>query len=178
MNLQDKWEKAVKTTEIIRPRVQPLHTYETTRVPYIFLSESPAGGSLTNVRRGEVLVERPAIVLPFNLPQFEGFEFEEKMDVSEEFLKSFFLVRGISFPSMKFNNKTGPAETYEGRLPAAINHFSSLLQKTEDVATGLVTGSGDCWQFSVLLFIGGQAVRSAETDVRRLYDDFRGNSLS
>ena len=99
MNIQDAWENALKKTEIIRPRVLPLSPDDTTPLPYILLS--PAG-SKTIVRKGEVLVERPAIVLPHNMPQFEGFDFEKEMDINGEFLKSFFLVRGVRFPSLKY----------------------------------------------------------------------------
>jgi len=40
MDIHDSWEKALKATEIIRPRVQPLQTFEATQIPYVFLAES------------------------------------------------------------------------------------------------------------------------------------------
>ena len=66
MDIERIWEKALKRTEIIRSRIQPLDTFEATLIPYIFLSESPAGTSGTFVRKGQVLVEKPALVLPPN----------------------------------------------------------------------------------------------------------------
>ena len=173
MNIQDAWEKALKTTEIIRPRVQPLQTFEATLSPYIFLSESTVNPGDTVVRKGEIRVEKPSIMLPFNMPQFEGFDFEEELQMNEDILKSFFLVRGVSFPSMKYNNKTDSLDVFEGRLPKALEHYGNKLQREEDVNTGLMTGSEDTWQFSVLVFICGQVAKSADGDFKKLFDDFK-----
>ena len=95
MNPSELWDRAVKKTEIVRPRVTPLATHDVTRLPYICLSESSVNAGDTAVRKGEVLVQRPSIVLPFNAPQFEGFDFEKEMRVNEDFFKSFLLVRGV-----------------------------------------------------------------------------------
>lgn len=173
MDIQEGWEKALKLTEIIRPRVQPLRTYEVTRLPYWFLSESSVNPGDTVVRKGEVLVEKPAIVMPFNMPHFEGFDFESQMHLNEDLLTSFFLVRGVSFPSLKYNNKTASLDVYEGKLSGALEHHTSLLHRSEDVHTGLITGPEDTWQFSVLIFVGTQVIRSAEGDIRKLLDDFK-----
>ena len=75
MNVQDSWENALKATKIIRPRAQNLQTFSDTDLSYIFLSKALVNAGDTIVRKGEVLVEKPAIVLPNNLPQFEGFDF-------------------------------------------------------------------------------------------------------
>ena len=173
MNIQDGWEKALKQTEIVRPRVQSLHTFEVTRLPYVFLAESSVNSGDTVVRKGEVLVERPALVLPFNRPQFEGFDFEESLHVQEDLLTSFFLVRGVSFPSLKYNNKTDSLDIHEGRLSKTLGHYTTLLHREEDVHTGLVTGPEDVWQFSILIFVGSQVIRSAEGDIRKLFEDYK-----
>lgn len=172
MDIQQQWEKALKKTEIIRGRIQPLLTFEATRLPYIFLSESAVNIGDSVVRKGKVLVEKPAILLPENIPQFEGFEFDEGMDLSEDTVTNFLLVRGIRFPSYRYNNRTNSLEIHEGRLSGAIEHFSKQLQKKEDVQTGLVVGPEDCWQFCVLIFIGAMVAKSADKDIQRLLEDF------
>lgn len=173
MDMQELWNEAVKKTEIIRPRVLPLQTYDATRLPYICLSESSINSGDTAVRRGEVVVERPALVMPMGTPQFEGFEFEDQMHINEELFKSFLLMRGVQFPALKYNNRSYSVDVYEGNLSKAIAHYKAELQKSENVHTGLVAGPEACWQFSVLLFICGQVARSAETDIKRLLDDMR-----
>lgn len=173
MDIQERWEKALKKTEILRPRVRPLNTFAATHVPYFLLSESQVNPGDTVVRKGEVVVEKPAIVLPFNLPQFEGFEFEEDMRTPEDMIMNFFLVRGVTFPSMKYNNRTDSIQVYEGGLSKAIDHYLKVLQQSEDVSTGLVAGPDDAWQFSTLIFTAGQIMRSADGDIRSLMDDYR-----
>ena len=173
MNWQERWERAVKKTEIVRPRILPLQTYESTRLPYICLSESSVNAGDTAVRRGEIIVQRPSIVMPFNTPQFEGFELEEKLDMNQDLFTNFMLVRGVQFPAMKFNNRGHSLDVFEGGLSKAISHFKSELQKAENVHSALVACPEDCWQFSVLLFVCSQVSRSAENDLRRLMDDMR-----
>ena len=172
MNIQETWERALKTTEITRPRVQPLQTFDVTLLPYIFLAESQINTGDTVVRKGQIRVEKPSIMLPMNMPQFEGFEFEEGLQMNEDLLKSFFLVRGVSFPSMKYNNKTDTLDVFEGRLTKAREWFGNRLAREEDVNTGLIIGSEEIWQFSVLVFICDQVAKSADGDFRKLYDDY------
>jgi hypothetical protein len=175
MDIHESWEKALKQTEIVRPRVQPLSTFEATQIPYIFLAESSLNRGDTVVRRGEVTVEKPNIILPPYMPQFEGFEFDKKFSGAEDYLTTFLLVRGIKFPSMKYENKVSSLDVYEGKLQAAIDHFSMILQRQENISTGLVIGPEDCWQFSVLIVVCTQALRSAEGDIRKIFERYREN---
>jgi len=175
MDIHDSWEKALKATEIIRPRVQPLQTFAATQIPYVFLAESAVNHGDTVVRKGEVTVEKPTIILPPHLPQFEGFEFDEKFSGVEDYLTTFLLVRGIRFPSMKYENRIESLDIREEKLSKAVEFFSHALERQENVSTGLVIGPEDCWQFSVLIFICGQITRSAEGDVRNLFDRFKGS---
>ena len=58
-----------------------------------------------------------------------------------------------------------------GSLSKAIEEQKTLLQRHENVHSGLVVGPEDCWQFSILIFVAGQVMRSAEGDMRRLLSD-------
>ena len=173
MNIQDSWEKALKNTRIIRPRPKELLTFEATDVPYILLSESSVNLGDTVVRKGEVKVEKPAIILPHNLHQFEGFDFEKELHYGDDSVLNFLIVRGVTFPSLKYNNKTYSLDIYENHLEKAIGYYSDKLQRGEDVHSGLVVGPEDCWQFSILIFIATQIVRSADGDIKRLLERFR-----
>ena len=120
MDIQKSWEKALSNTEIIRSRVQALLTFAATKVPYVLLSESRFDPSNTVVRKGEVVVERPAIVLPPNSPQFEGFDFTEEDRLSNDIFANFLYVRGINVPSLKYNNKTDSLDLHDGKLKNVI----------------------------------------------------------
>jgi hypothetical protein len=173
MDIQEAWEKALKNTEIIRSRVKALLTFATTDLPYILLSASSVNLGDTVVRKGKVLVEKPSLILPSNLPQFEGFDFEKELHFNEDTITNFFLVRGVKFPSLKYNNQTYSLDIYEGRLDKAIKHFSDQLQRKEDVHSGLIVGPEDCWQFSLLIFVCSMVVKSADGDIKNILEDLR-----
>ncbi len=173
MDIEKVWEKALKYTEIIRPRVEPLNTFKTTHLPYVFLAESSVNVGDSVVRKGEVLVEKPSIILPPGSPQLEGFDFKDVSKYQQDTIVNFFLVRGIMFPSLKYNNKTYSLDIFEGRLSKAIEKCSRELQKAENVTTSLIIGPEDCWQFSVLIFVCMQILRSADNDIKKLMNRAR-----
>lgn len=172
MNIQELWEKAITKTEIIRPRVKSLKTFSDTELPYTFLAESSINRGDTVIRKGAVIVEKPSIVLPPNLPKFEGFDFEKDLHFNEDTVTNFLFVRGVKFPSLKYNNRISSLDIFEGNLKKAIKFYSYKLEKEENVDTGLVIGPEECWQFSVLIFICSQVVKSAPNDIRRLLEGF------
>ena len=175
MGIEKMWAKALKDTEIIRGRVQSLSVIGDTHVPYLLLSESSINVGDTVVRKGEVLVKRPSLFIPPNNPKFEGFEFENE-DGTEAFdensLINFLIIRGISIPSLRYNNRTSSLDIYEGRLSEAIKHHEKILQQQENVHAGLLVGPEDCWQFSILIFICSQIIKNADQDIRRLLDEY------
>lgn len=176
MDFQQAWERALKETNIIRSRVSSLHTFDDTRVPYMFLSPSLINEGDTVVRKGEVVVQRPSLILPPNIPRFEGFEFEREEGTDQSAVVNYLLVRGITLPSLTYNNKTSSLDVFEGEMTRAIAHFANQLERAEDVSCGLVAGHEEVWQFSVLIFICAQITRNTGIDIRRLMDEMRRRS--
>lgn len=177
MDFHQAWARALKETEIVRSRVSLLNTFFDTRVPYILLSPSSINEGDTVVRRGEVLVNRPSLILPPNIPQFEGFDFQKEEGETDNSVLNFLLVRGVALPSLKYNNKTYSLDVFEGNVANAVSFFANRLEREEDVASGLMTGHEDYWQLSLVIFICSQIARNTESDIRRLMDDYRKNGL-
>jgi len=173
MDIDERWGKALSETEIIRPRVLDLMTFSSTEIPYILLSESSINEGDTVVRRGTVVVEKPALVLPFGLPRFDGFDLDKEKKRAEDLISNFLLVRGIKLPSLKYNNVTYSVDVFEGELKRAIDKYRNMLQKEENVSSGLIVGPEECWQFSLLIFVSSQVVKSADGDIKRLMEDYR-----
>lgn len=171
MDLQELWEKALKQTEVIRSRAQELATFETTALPYVFLAESSINLGDTVVRKGQVLVERPSLILPS--AQFQGFGFEDALSLSEEAVMNFLLIRGIRFPSLRYRHELSALDVREGSLRESITHYTDMLTRAEDLHTGLVIGPEDAWPFSILILVGTLVIRSAEGDLRRLLEEWR-----
>lgn len=173
MDTHAAWERALKETEIIRARIMGLQSLSETHVPYILLSPSSINLGDTVVRRGEVLVHKPTLILPPHVPQFEGFDFEKPQEeVDEDMIINFLLVRGISLPSMKYNNTTQSLDLFEGSVEKAISFYGNRLQREENTSTGLVVGPEDIWQFSLLIFICAQIAKNSTMDIRRLLDEY------
>jgi len=173
MDIQELWEKALKETEIIRPRIKDLQTFSNTQLPYVLLSASSINAGDTVVRKGEVEVEKPSLILPTHSPQFEGFDFEKELKINQDFLSSFLIIRGARFPSLIYSNKTDSLTVFDGELDKAIGFYREQLQRREDVHSGLVVAPEDCWQFSLLIFIAQVVARSAGSDIERLLEDYR-----
>ncbi len=173
MDIQELWDKARTRTEILRMRLQDLSTFESTMIPYIFLAESSLNPGDTVVRKGQVRIERPAIALPGFSPQFEGFDFDRDLHVSDDAVTTFLLVRGVQFPSLRYRHQLSSLDVLEGSLQKASKRFKDQLASAEDITTGLVIGPEEAWQFSLVLLVGALVIRSAEGDLRRILEDWR-----
>ena len=173
MDIHENWEKALQGTEIIRSRVKNLKTFSDTKVPYVILSKSLMNLGDTVVRKGKVLVSRPSIILPPHIPQLYGFDLDDQGAINENFITNFLMIRGISMPSLKYNNELYSVDIHEGNLGGAISFYNNDLQRKEDVHTGLVVAPDECWSLSLLIFICAQVARNAETDIKKLLERYK-----
>lgn len=172
MDVHSAWEKALRETNIIRSRITSLQTFSETHVPYTLLSPSMINEGDTVVRTGEVLVHRPSLILPPHIPQLEGFDFEDEDSFKEDSVINFLMVRGISLPSMKYDNKVFSLNVFEGKIDDAIGVYGNRLQREENTSAGLIAGPDDVWQFSLLIFICAQIAKNSSADIRRLLDEY------
>jgi hypothetical protein len=177
MDLHEAWGKALKQTEIVRARVSELQTFQATNVPYILLSESEINEGDTVVRRGEVVVDKPSLILPPNMPQLEGFDFKDKPGFDQQAMLNFLLIRGVGMPSLKYNNTTSGLDVFEGNLNKAVKHCLGQLQSQENVSTGLFIGPDDVWPLSLLIFVCSQVARNTESDIRKLIEDYKKRGM-
>jgi hypothetical protein len=169
MNIEDLWHKAITKTEIYRARLRTLHTFDQTILPYIYLGESLVNSGDVVVRKGKIAVERPIIFLPGNFPQFEGFQVEgSDVNFDSNTMAMFLLMRGISFPTMKYSNETYKLEVIPGPLQKAVDNYKKELERKEDVATGLIISTEDCWQFAALLYAANLAAKSMPDDIKNI----------
>src|SRR6202142_3678504 len=172
MDSTTAWEKALRETTIIRSKITGLQTFSETHVPYILLSPSTINEGDTVVRAGEVLVHRPSLILPPNIPQLEGFNFEGEDSFQENTMINFLMVRGITLPSMKYDNKIFSLNVFEGKMEDAIGVYGNRLQREENTSAGLLCGPDEVWQLSLLIFICSQIAKNSSADIRRLLDEY------
>lgn len=170
IDINKKWEEALKNTKIIRSRYKRLETFKKTIVPYVLLSNSLVNKNSTVVRKGKVEISPALIHLPYGEFELRGFNFKETTNYTEETIKSFLIVRGVHLPSLKYNNTQMKLEVINKTLDEAINHYKKIFQKIEDIETGLIVGIPDIWQFSLLIYIASLVLRSAENDIKNYID--------
>ena len=176
MNLEEKWEQAVRETQIIRYRLRSLLAFDATELNYIVLGASSINVGDTVVHKGKVVVHQPLIIMPHgHRAQFEGFSFEEDMHLSGDDIRRFLLMRGVSFPKLKYRNEICDLDVYEGDLDRAVGYFTDQLERREDVQCGLMSGPEDAWEFSVLMYVAAMAARSASSDIDRILEELRQN---
>lgn len=173
MDLQELWSKALKNTEIVRPRVQSVSSTADTRLPYLFLAPSEVNPGDTVVRSGEVTLTKPSLILPQTFAHLEGFDLEKDLRYGPDTVINFMLVRGVQLPSLKMSNTTARVDIHEGRLEQARSWYAERLVRAEDTSTTLLAGAPDAWQFSILLFVALQAQRSADRDLRALLEEWK-----
>ncbi len=174
MNPIESWHQALRETAVLRPRLKPLETFEATDLPYWLLTEVADHSSRTRVRRGRIEVAKPSLLLPPDSPQFEGFRAEGIPEPDWRLLSGFLLVRGVSFPSFKFSHVAAEGEILEENMKTAAGKCRDRLERTEDISTTLLVGPDANWLFSLLVFVALQAARSAEGDVRKILEQYRG----
>jgi len=172
MSIAEHWEDALKNTTIVRLRARALETFESTDLPYVFLSESAVNVGDTVSRKGEITVEKPALLLPGGSPQFSGFE-SDQAEFQPDLFTNLLLVRGISLPSLKYNNTTLKIDVIDGKLSGAVKKHRDRLIREENLDTSLLVGPENCWQMSLVIFVAHLVARCAHGDVKRLFETFR-----
>lgn len=170
MDLEKKWEKAVKNTKLKRQRLASLNTFKITNIHYILIGESALNTGDCVVRKGKISVDRPMLVMPEYFPQFEGFNLQKDMEIDQDLLRSFLLMRGIRFPSLKYNNELYSLDIMEKSLEETIKFYLNLMERKEDIKTGLIVGPEDCWQLSLIIYVATLASKSVNSDIQNIID--------
>lgn len=170
MEMEDAFKLAQDDTRFVKVRKNLLYTFGATRLPYICLSESLDRDEWITVRTGEVLADKPQIALPGEYFAFEGFE---EADSSENGDLAVTLARRISMPPSKYVNKSGGARHEQGSLPEVLERVVLRLENDNDTRTGVITAPEQVWGLSVLLYVGSQVARSAQSNVQEHFEHLR-----
>jgi len=172
MDFEQNWQRAVKNTEIERSWIGHLNTSSSTTLSYIMLSESALDSSDTVIRKGNIEVTRPMIYVPDNNPVFEGFESSNK-DMLDSSILIFLLLRGVSFPSLKYQNNVYSLDIDNASLIEVAKRNKRELQRLEDVKTGLIIGPDDCWHYSLVIYVAALASKSASNDIEKYLENLK-----
>tara|TARA_B100000315_G_C14539265_1_gene570026 strand:+ start:94 stop:798 length:705 start_codon:yes stop_codon:yes gene_type:complete len=172
MHLDDeKIEHAVGHTEILRLPKQTLATFGTTNIGYYLLTEpvySELEKSVTEtvVREGRVVAERPRIVTPHYLSQFEGFSPDAKRYFSMLIKKYGPNVPGLFY---SYRNEPKGLTIVADRLMSVADKINADIDKRGDSLTTIIKGEDDLWDVSLLKFIYEMARNSMPANLSQLW---------
>jgi hypothetical protein len=170
MEMEEAFRLAQEDTKFIKERKNLLYTFGATRLPYVCISPDSGNADFVTVRSGEVLADRPQIAVPGELFSFEGFEELKEMFDAEPFVA---LARRISIPPSKYVNKAELTERRPGPMAEAIQRVVNRLENDNDVRTGVISAPEQVWSLSVLLYVGSQVARSAQSNMQEHFEHMR-----
>lgn len=160
MDFNEAIEQARAGTEFIRSRKNILFTFGPTKLPYICVCERGDGGVL--LREGEVTADRPAIAIPGERWNFEGFSMD---GVGEDGMVPVLIARGIHIPPLNYTNTAGGSRTVYAEIRQVLDEEQERLERSHDIRTGLFAAPDEVWKISVLLYVAAQIARSAPANV-------------
>ena len=173
MEMEEAFKLAQSDTRFIRVRKNLLYTFGSTRLPYICISQSLEDGHAV-VRQGEARAERPHIAFPgadFSFQGFEGLVDDAALDNHDEI--AIVLARRISLPPSNYINEPGVSRKESGSVDSAIERAITRLENANDVRTAVIAAPEQVWGLSILLYVGSQVARSAQSNVSEHFERLR-----
>jgi hypothetical protein len=150
----DRIERAVWHTEVIRPPRQKLATFGTTNIHYYLLTE-PAYAEMTRadetvVREGRVIAEKPKIVTPYYLSHLEGFSQDAR-----RYLDALIKTYGHDAPGLfyTYRNESRELNIVSGHWRAVVDRLNAEIDKRGDPLAAIIKGEDELWDVSLLKFI-------------------------
>jgi hypothetical protein len=166
----ERLEYAIRHTKILRLPKQTLATFGMTNIGYYLVTEpvySELGKDVTEtvVREGRVVAERPRIVTPHYLSQFEGFSPDAKRYFSV-LLKKY----GPSAPGLFYSYRNEPKglTIVAGSITAVVDKINAEIDKRGDPLAAIIKGEDELWDVSLLKFIYEMARNSMENNLLQL----------
>lgn len=166
----ERIEYAVKHTKILRLPEQTLATFGMTNIGYYLVtepvySEMEKDVAETVVREGRVVAERPRIVTPHYLSQFEGFSPDAKRYFSM-LLKKY----GPNVPGLFYSYRNEPKglTIVAGSLTAVVDKINAEIDQRGDPLVAIIKGEDEFWDVSLLKFIYEMARNSMEDNLLQL----------
>ncbi len=164
MDFEEKLRYALERSVFHRERGSDLFTFGATRLPYFFAARSALHEGETVVRRGEILTERPAIMLGHPEMLLEGFGESQEED------RSIALTVGRRFhmPALRYENRAGALELIPRDLEELVQAWLQELEGSGNTRTAVISAPEDAWPLPLLIYAGRMMQRSLPGNLRDL----------
>lgn len=169
---REKFKEYWQKTEVIREYQRMLYTFGDMKLPYVFAAEHNRFRDRTVVRKGTVFLQKPQILLPgyYSGPEFkEGFEHAAAMPP-----EAVYLFRTMGLPYSHITNRIVAEEQIEyGSLQNILDGFNREMDEQENSETGLIKGSLDGADVSLMRYSLGLIIKSAPQNVSEFFEHLR-----
>jgi len=146
MEMDERIQRAIEQTEVLRLPKQSLATFGATNIYYYLVTELM--DSATVVREGRVIAERPRIVTPAYLINLEGFS-DRAGRFIEMMAEKYPGEPGIFY---RYKNEPGDMNIVSEPLKRVVDKISQRIDDQQDPLSVIVKGLEELWDVSLLKF--------------------------
>ena len=157
---RDAWD----TVRIERPVNYSLFTFGHSDLLYFLVTHAESAG-MVSVRKGQVRIDRPKIITPYNArPEFQNFFDSEDGEDYIEFLLS----RTAAFGNLKISNESGPAKIVTDTVDEAVAKLNVQLDDEEEEHVAILSAPPMLAGMAVLRYTAERVMSSAPDNIQEL----------
>jgi len=168
----EKFKEYWRKTEVNREYQSILFTFGDMELPYVFAAEHNSFEDRVVVKKGVVVIQKPHILLPGH---FEGPEFKEGFEHANMIpLETAYLFRAMHLPYSQITNKLTAKEEIEyGSLQDVLERFNEEMEQRENTDTGLIKGSLNGADISLMRYSIGLAIKSTTKNMKQVFEHMK-----
>jgi hypothetical protein len=164
MHGPEQFRKLWNAVRIERSIPYTLFTFGQTELPYYLVVAAANPGEPVGVTKGEVAITRPAILTPDNVePEFRGFFEQDSENVAQ-----FLLARGMSFPHLQFNNRSGGTDLVSDSVEEVVARLRKKLDTEDEDRMAILSAPHGLGGLALVKYAIEKAVESAPGNIQEL----------
>jgi hypothetical protein len=146
LELDEKFQQALKATTVVRAPKQALATFGTTRINYHLVTE--LSEAVNVVREGQVLAEKPRIVTASYLISLEGFG-----DQARRFIQAM-AEQSPREPAVfyRYQNQPKQMDVVSGPVGQSVENVVKMVDERSDPLAAVIRGVEEFWDVSLIKF--------------------------
>lgn len=163
---EEQFHRLWNAVRIERSMPYTLFTFGETALPYYLVVAAKTRGERVGVTEGEVAITRPTILTPDNFnPEFDGF-FDE--DDDEDEVVRVMLARGMSFPHLKFANRSAPTDLVSDSVEEAVAHLQHRVEDRDEDRKAILSAPHGLGGLALVKYAIEKSVESAPGNIQEL----------
>jgi hypothetical protein len=164
LNPEHHFRHLWESVRVERSMPYTLFTFGQTDLPYYLVVAAENAGEPVGLTKGDVTITRPSILTPDNVrPEFRGF-FEQDEGPMVDFL----LARGMSFPHLKFANRSSTPDMISDSVEEIVARLKRRIDDDDDDRSAILTAPHGLGGLALVKYAVEKAVESAPGNIQEL----------